>query len=290
MRMVVVLILFCLVWIPLAVEPAEKTLQAEINELKLGVFPRRGEKNTRKMYAPLTKELSRSLGIKVVLETTHDFASFWENVAKKRYDIVHYNQYHYVKSHKKFGYRVFAQNVEFGSQKIAGAILVRRDTGIDSLQDLKGKKIVFGGGRRAMMAYIMTTYLLRNAGLNEGDYFEQFALNPPKATIATFYRQAAAAGAGNFVLELPNVKKQIDVSEMKYLAVSDSMAHLPWAVKQTIPDELASEIQSVMVNLSNSSEGKKILKNARVNRFSPVTDEDYNQHRKIIKAVLNEDL
>lgn len=285
-----VLILFAFILQSFSIVQAEQNLQAGVSELKLGVFPRRNEKSTREMYTPLTEELSRSLGIKVVLETTHDFASFWENVAKQRYDIVHYNQYHYVKSHKNFGYRVFAQNVEFGHQKIAGALLVRTDSGIDSLQDLKGKKIVFGGGRGAMQAYIATTYMLRNAGLKQGDYQEQFALNPPKATIAVFFHQAAAAGAGNYVLELPNVEKQIKVNEMKYLAVSDKMAHLPWAVNQNISDELASKIQGAMVNLLNSKDGEKILKKARVNKFLPVNDADYNQHRDIIKAVLNEEL
>jgi len=284
------LLLFCLVFHPYSNALAEQSKQTGLNELKLGVFPRRGEKMTRKMYAPLVEELSRSLGIKVVLETSHDFASFWENVTRKRFDIVHYNQYHYVNSHKHYGYRVFAQNVELGNQKIAGAILVRADSDINSLQDLKGKKIVFGGGRRAMQAYIATTHMLRNAGLKKGDYIEQFALNPPKATIATFYRQAAAAGAGNYVLDLPNVQKQIDVSEMKYLAVSDRLAHLPWAVKQTMSDDLASSIQSIMVNLSNTNEGNTILKQARVNKFLSANDTDYDQHREIIKSVLGEDL
>ena len=179
-----------------------------VPELKLGIFPRRSAQITERMFRPLSDELSKKLGTKVLLETTHDFASFWDNVANKRYDIVHYNQYHYLKSHNQFGYQVFAQNVEFGHKQIAGAILVRRDSGIETPADLKGKTIVFGGGRSAMQAYITATYLLRQAGLKQGDYFEQFALNPPKACIATYYRKAAAAGAGNYVLELPNIKIQ----------------------------------------------------------------------------------
>ncbi len=271
--------------------PAQpQAAQENDDEFTLAVFPRRGAENTRIMYTPLINGLSQYLNRKVTLVTSHDFASFWEKVTQQAYDIVHYNQYHYVRSHKDYGYQVFAQNVEFGHAKIAGAILVRKDSGIDSLQELKGKKIAFGGGRRAMMAYITTTYLLRNAGLNRGDYFEQFALNPPKACIAVYYHQAAAAGAGNHVLELPAIKKQINVDEMKYLAVSEEMAHLPWAFKQTMPLSLRQKIRDYMVNLEQHDEGKKILAAARLTRLIPAADSDYDLHRKIIKTVLNEDL
>ena len=209
MRISIRLIIFILLWQQYAVALAQQQAFAE-PELRMGIFPRRNADTTLSMFKPMAEALSEALNRKVVLETTYDFASFWSNVANNSYDIVHYNQYHYIKSHHDYGYRVIAKNVEFGHEKIAGSILVRKDSNIESLQDLKGKRIIFGGGHKAMMAYIVPTYLLRQAGLKEGDYFEKFALNPPKAVIATYFKQATAAGAGSYTLELPLVKKEID--------------------------------------------------------------------------------
>jgi len=284
----------CLIFIvllcqPLSVALAQQQTSAE-PELKLGVFPRRSANITEKMFQPMAAALTRALDRKVVLETTYDFASFWENVAEKRYDIVHYNQYHYIKSHRDYGYRVIARNVEFGHKEIAGAIVVRKDSGIDTLQDLKGKKIVFGGGHKAMMAYIAPTYLLRQAGLKSGDYFEKFALNPPKAVIATYYRQAAASGAGNYLLDLPIVKNDIDTDEMKYLAISRKMTNLPWAVSQSLPEELVTKIQTVLVELFDTAEGKKVLKSARITKILPANDSEFDLHREMTKVVLGEEL
>lgn len=276
----------------LAVITAGHTAQAaeKDNALHMGIFPRRGASMTETMFTPLSEGLSQALGHKVILETTHDFATFWQNVNQQRYDIVHYNQYHYVRSHKDLGYQVIAHNVEYGHAKIAGAILVRKDAGIHSLQDLKGKKIAFGGGRKAMQAYITATYLLREAGLNKGDYFEQFALNPPKACIATYYHQAAAAGAGDYVLELPVVTKEFDVDEMQYLAVGEKLAHLPWAVSAGVSPELKNKIQQYMINLGNSEQGMAILESAGLTNLLSAKDSDYDPHRRIIKVVLDEDL
>jgi len=289
MRILIAVTLVCFFSLPSAFVQASQD-EAVNTELRLGVFPRRSSQATQKMFRPLADELSAKLGVRVVLETTHDFASFWDNVVNQRYDIVHYNQYHYLKSHKQSGYRVFAQNVEFSHTTIAGALLVRRDSDVESVEDLKGKTIVFGGGRGAMQAYITATYLLRQAGLKQGDYFEQFALNPPKACIAAYYRKAAAAGAGGYVLEFPHIKKQINTDEMKYLAVSKKMAHLPWAVKNTISADLQKNIQTIMVDLYKSESGKKTLKAAKITKIMPADDKDYNVHRDIVKAVLNEDL
>jgi phosphonate transport system substrate-binding protein len=258
--------------------------------LILGIFPRRSMQRTTALFTPLAVYLSRKLNRPVKLETSYDFASFWEKVKNNHYDIVHYNQYHYLLSHKKLGYQVIAMNEEFGSHTIAGAIVVRSDSVIQSLQDLKGKKIVFGGDRLAMQAYISATYLLRQAGLKTGDYFEQFALNPPKAAIATYYRQAAAAGTGDHVLELARVKDEMDPGAMKYLAKSKPIAQLPWAVKSDLTPVLAEQITSLLTGLHGSNEGNELLAHMHLTNILPATDADYQESRQIIKTVLDEDL
>lgn len=258
--------------------------------LTMGVFPRRSVEITIRMFTPLAKYLSHKLKRPVHLETSYDFASFWEQVKQQRYDLVHYNQYHYLQSHKSLGYRVIAKNEEFGSATIAGAIVVRSDSGIHSLQELKGKKIVFGGDRLAMQAYISATYLLRQAGLKQGDYFEQFALNPPKAAIATYYHQATAAGTGDHVLALPQVRKETDDGKMKYLAKSEPIAQLPWAVKADLSPQLVSQITQLLTGLDQTPEGKKLLREMRVSNILPASDSDYDSARRIIKAVLHENL
>jgi phosphonate transport system substrate-binding protein len=168
--------------------------------LTMGVFPRRNAKVTMKLFNPIAKYLSRKLGREVELVISKDFESFWEGVTEQRYDLVHYNQYHYLESHKKYGYQVIAKNEEFGSSRISGVITIRVDSGIRSVLDLKGKKIVFGGGPKAMMSYIVPTYLLREGGLRAGDYEEAFARNPPNAILSAYFRQSAAAGAGRPML------------------------------------------------------------------------------------------
>ncbi len=260
-----------------------------LSPLTMGVFPRRNATVTFQLFRPLADYLSTQLGREVKLITTKDFKSFWDSVEQQRYDLVHYNQYHYVVSQKKFGYQVILKNEEFGESTIAGAIIVRKDSGITSMQDLKGKKIIFGGGPKAMQSYIVATYLLRWGGLLAGEYEEAFAKNPPNAILSAYYGQAAAAGSGDKVLNLEVVKQHIDIKEMNVLARGAQLPHLPWAVKAAIDSTLRDKIQHLLSHLNDTAEGRQLLNSAHLTALVPATDAEYNSHRSIIRTVYGND-
>lgn len=260
-----------------------------IADLKMGVFPRRPVAATSKMFKPLAEKLSKELGEPVQVVVAKDFKAFWKGVKSNQYDIVHYNQYHYLLSHKGQGYKVFAVNSEFGSNMIAGALSVRNDSGINSVADLKGKTILFGGGKKAMGSYIAPTAALKKAGLEAGkDYTVKFSKNPPSAVIGVFNKAADAAGSGNVILKVKGVQKKIDVSQMKILVESEKFIHLTWAVKGDMPDDKVAKIQSVMTSLKGSDDA--VLKSARVDNFVKATDADFAKVREIVKYAIGEDL
>ena len=270
----------------LAARPVVGAIQ---RPLILGIFPRRNVKLTYRLFTPLAQYLSEQLGREVVLETSKSFKDFWRKVKQQRYDIVHFNQYHYIISHQYYGYEVFAVNKELGKTTISGSLIVRKDSGINKITDLKGKTVLFGGGRRAMQSYISATWLLRRGGLKAGDYTEKFAVNPPNTVISTYFKRADASGSGDVVMQLDNVRQRIDISELKYLAKTKPMIHLPWAFHKTLPQELKDKIKKTLTGLVSSAEGKQILKQANLNALVAATDADFNDHRKIVKDVYGDD-
>ena len=98
--------------------------RAEEAPLVMGVFPRYQATVNITMHTPLAEHLSGRVGRKVTLVTAKDFDSFWQGVSEQRYDIVHYNQYHYVRSSRD--YQVIAHSQEFGKNAVAGALFVRK--------------------------------------------------------------------------------------------------------------------------------------------------------------------
>ena len=256
----------CALCLPFAAAPPAL---AEDDPLVIGVFPRRAAEATTRMFSPLTDYLSARLGRPVRLETAKDFDTFWEGVTARRFDLVHFNQFHYLQAHDRHGYDVIVNNEEFGSGSLTGAIYVRKDSGITTLSQLKGKKIAFGGGPDAMMSYIIPRYLLQQAGLAQGDYTEAFSVNPPNAVFTAFFGQADAAGAGDVVIDLPIVRQRIKADEMLILARSQPVRHLPWAVRADLPEALKDRLRGLMLALNDDEAGRAILKSAGLTGLSP---------------------
>jgi phosphonate transport system substrate-binding protein len=262
---------------------------ADEEGLVMGVFPRRSATETFTLFGPLTQYLEHQLGQPVRLETAKDFQTFWQGVENDYYDLIHYNQYHYLIARKNKGHQVILKNVELGEATIAGAIMVRKDSGIRSVADLKGRKIVFGGDTKAMQSYIVARYLLQENGLNHGEYQENFAKSPPSAILAAYFKQADAAGVGDKVLYLDTVKNQINVEEMELLVVSEQMAHLPWAVKADMDDARRDKIQTLLAGLKDSERGRALLAGAKLTALDIAEDREYNPHRALVKAVFDEE-
>lgn len=261
-----------------------------VADITLGIFPRRPVAATHKAFKPLREHLEKQLGEPVRLVVPKDFKAFWDGVEKKQFDLVHYNQYHYIKSHKELGYEVIVANEEFGNKQIAGALTVRKDSGIKTVADLKGKTILFGGGKKAMGSYIAPTAILKTAGLNEGkDYTVKFAKNPPSAVIGVYNKAASAAGSGNVVVRINAVTKKINADDIVILAESDQFTQLPWAVKSDMPPAKVKKIQDVMVGLKANEEGQEILNAAKVTGFYPVSDNDFAKVREMTKFAVGEE-
>lgn len=273
-------------------EPAKPAItpSAERPTITMGIFPRRNLAVTRAAFRPLSKYLSKQLNANVRLVVPLNFKQFWEGVANKEYDLVHFNQYHYIVSHKQFGYHVLLTNEEFGRNEIAGALFVRKDSGINSVEDLRGKRILFGGGRKAMGSYIAPLSILKKAGLEpKRDFEEAFSKNPPAALVNVNRSIFDAAGAGDVVIGLKVVRDKINTSDMKVLARSEPFVQLPWAVKQDMPPEMAQKIQALMSDLDKTEEGNAILKAAKVTAFRPAADDDFGKVREIVKFALGEE-
>lgn len=261
------------------------SVQAADRTLVLGVFPRFSATETTKRYTPLADYLAARLNAEITLSTARDFQSFMRTLSEQRYDIVQYNQYHYIRSSRN--YQVIAHNKEFGKSTIAGVLYVRKDSGITDLKQLKGGTVLFGGGEDAMIGYIAPMYMLLQAGLTKHDFNAQFAVTPMNSVIGVYHRQADAAGSGDGVTDQPAIKNSIDPQELVALAVSEQLLHLPWAVRRTMPARLKDAVQSALVELENTESGREVLNAALLSGIGKATDRDYDPARKMVKAVMS---
>lgn len=135
MRKSLVVVLFmALLLTPMAV------LGAELN---FGLLPRLAEKEMIEGFTPLAKYLEKELGVKVNLIVPKDFDTWTKDAKAGAYDIAYSNPYVYVlvkKDSKVVDPMVIASEPEIGRQ-FQGTIIVKSDSPIKSIKELKGKTI-----------------------------------------------------------------------------------------------------------------------------------------------------
>jgi phosphonate transport system substrate-binding protein len=262
---------------------------ADQRTLTIGVFPRHSESTTLKMFTPLAQYLRERLGLPVELLSATDFPAFWDLLKAGRVDVVHYNQYHYLKAHKLFGHRVILRNEEAGKASIRALIVARGDSALNSIEDLKGRRVLFGGGHDAMVSYILASDVLHQHGLPAGDYLEVFSNTPVGAARDLFFGQADAAGIADLVLTVDATPwKTLSAPPPRILAASEPIALHPWAVTPRVDQDLAERLTRVLLELNNSRAGREILHQAQLTGLRAASDQDYDPVRNIVARVLGE--
>lgn len=256
--------------------------------LMVGIFPRFPALQAQHMFQPMIDQLALALHRRVVLEVPPDFTAFRNRVQEGRYELLHYNPYDYVKAHKELGHIAIARNIDRGNSELRAAIWVRRDSPVRTLADLAGSKIVFGGGRTAMVSHIMAADLLLQGGLTPADYVAGYTINPSRALLAVYYHQGEAAGSlADPAPHLP-MPGSADVGELRTLAVSEPVAEHPWAVAASVSIAERKQIRQALLALPETPAGREALANARLTGLATADDRDYDPHRKIIARVLGE--
>jgi phosphonate transport system substrate-binding protein len=270
--------LYAIVSAAMAAEPAPITF---------GVFPRWNAQITVRDFTPLGQRLSRELGRPVHIETDKDFSSFMRRVYAKEFDLVHLNQSQYVHAHQAAGYQAIAKICDNQKCTINAILITRRDSKLTKVSDLKGRTVAFGDPG-AMVSHILTKSLLRESALHPNQYRSIFTKNPPNALLAVYNGDAAAAGVSLAALERPEIRERIDINQLRILAESRSIPHLPMAVRGDMDHKLALRIQQILTGLSQDAEGKEILTKLGIERFESADDRQYALVRTLLEEEANE--
>ncbi|MCU7960366.1 MAG: phosphate/phosphite/phosphonate ABC transporter substrate-binding protein [gamma proteobacterium symbiont of Bathyaustriella thionipta] len=251
--------------------------------LRIGILACRSLSATRAAYQPLAEYLSSKLDRPVELIVPRSAGKFWKRMAAGEFDLVRANQYHYVRAHKELGYRVIAAQEIAGQTSSQSMLSVRKDSQIGSLDDLRGKSIIFGGGPQSMESYIVPRAMLKNAGLEQNrDYFVMFSRNAGGAVLNTYRHIADAAGHDSSGLEKAAQHYAIKGEDIQVLARSKSFQSMPWVARKDMNLMQRKRIQSALVGMKNSPEGRKILANVGISGYQKAVDQDYNGVRELI--------
>lgn len=140
---------------PLAAAPKAKAFT-------LGVFPYLSPNQMVEQLSPLVKRMEQALGRKITMVSAPDFMSYVERTAKGEYDLVLTAPHMGRLAQTRDGWQL----VVMTGQQTATVILVRKESGIETIEDLRGKRMAVGN--RRSVTYLLAEEALAKKGLSLG--------------------------------------------------------------------------------------------------------------------------
>jgi phosphonate transport system substrate-binding protein len=255
-------------------------------EIKFGILPRLSAVELTTMYSPLTEYLTKETGEKVSLVIPKDFDAFKALVTSGQVDMGFANSLIYVQLKKNTNIDPLALSAEKkAGTRFRGIIIARKDGGIEKIQDLKGRKLVFVE-KDSAAGYIFQMLLFTKAGLDVHKDFTTlpFARKHDNVTMAVFNKAADAGGIRED--DLDKMKDKVDLSQIKIVAYSDYFPNWPVFATPKMNKGVASKIKAALLKLRpGDPEAEKILGAARLSGFTTVSDKDYDLLRQAAKVV-----
>ncbi|OQX10531.1 MAG: hypothetical protein BWK76_20615 [Desulfobulbaceae bacterium A2] len=260
--------LFCLVcWQPLA---------ARAETLRLSMLPNTSPEEIHRRIAPLAALLSSKLDVQVEPYIVSDFNDYEKKLADGAIDISYANPVVFVKYSKQHEPMALRTKGE-GGQAFHGLVIVRSDSPIKELAELRGKKVVATGRTSAYGFFSQKLSLLDLGIVAERDlHLEDAVDNKIENVILSVYMGEADAG---FITESGRnrIDRYVPSAMIKVLATTAPLPGWVLSVRRSVAPGLKEKLQNAVLALKP---GDPILKSMDIPAFRAPSPQEFDGLRQ----------
>jgi phosphonate transport system substrate-binding protein len=229
--------------------------------------------------------IQKKTGLDIVQIFPEDFDDHMKKVGSGEIDISFSNPFVYIKIAKQYGARAFARIIEKeGKDMFRGEICVLKDSPMQTLVDLKGKRIM-AVSQDSAGGYLFQKGMLVEAGIDPGEEmtidYASGAGNQEMAFLAMYSGDYDAC----FVREGTRtevMKDRADISKVRVLAYTPWYPGWVYAGRKDLDPSILDKIKSAMLKLDfNNPEDRGILEKAKFVKIVSSEDKDFESIRKL---------
>ena len=209
----------------------------------------------------VAKLLQKETGLHFKTSVATSYAAVIEAMGAGKVDIGWLATFSYVLAKNKYDFELLLVVQRFGSPFYRGQIMVRTDSGINSLDNLQGKRFAFVDPA-STSGHLYPKTLLLSKGLDPKTFFSKtiFA-GSHNAVVLSIYKGEVDGGAAYDGSRAAVAKSYPDVfDKIKVLAYTKEIPNDTVSVRKELPEGLKVKLRNGLKKISDSSKGSKILK------------------------------
>ena len=248
------------------------------DRLIIGLIPEMNVFKQKQRFQPLADYLTEKLGVTVELTMLSRYGNIVQRLRDAHVDAAFLGSFTGTLAISQLGVEPLARPINLnGTSTYHGHIFVRKDSGIKTIADMKGKTMAFVE-RATTAGFIFPLAYFKRQGVDDySQYFkEYFFAGSHDATVDAVIKGEADIGAAkntifDFYMETnPQAKNEIVI-----LASSPDVPSNGLCVIPTLDNELKKKIKSTLLELDKDPIGVGVLQKLRAIRFVETRKEDY---------------
>jgi phosphonate transport system substrate-binding protein len=246
--------------------------------LSFGIVPQQSAAKLARLWTPIFENLSAATGYRIEFKTAPNIPEFEKRLAAGMYDLAYMNPYHYTTFHQKPGYLAFAKAKD---KRLKGIIVVRADSSYRALEDLANQTLAFPSPA-AFAASIVTRANLRGRSIP----FEPKYVSSHDSVYRSVAKGLYPAGGG--VIRTFNNADEDTRGQLRILWSSPGYTPHAFAAHPRLDSEIVETIQTAMVELDKSEEGRTLLGSLKLKGISTAQDSEWDDIRAMNLQLLDD--
>ncbi len=278
----------------LALGPFSWAAEKQPEQMTIGMIPGGNPENLRRQALTLAKELQAQLGIPINIYISKNYAGLAEAMKAKKVDFAFFSSMTYVLAEKEAKAKVLLKKVWDEQPFYYSALVVRKDSKIKKVSQLKDKKIAFVD-ENSSSGYLYPQAFLQKNGLGDKSSFKQSIysgnhqssiklLEDERVDVAAVFSDDAKGTKGAWVKFSSQPKIQYRV-----LWVSEPIPNDPFCVRQDFYDEYPKITHSLMFALidlmTNEKDKSKYSEVLGLRDLMPATSRQYDPVREMVQSL-----
>jgi phosphonate transport system substrate-binding protein len=229
-------------------------------------------------YKPLAAYLSEKTGVKIELKILSRYGNIINNFNTMGLDGAFFGSFTYALAHTRVAVETLARpESPEGVSTYYGMIFVRKDSGITSAAQMKGKRFAFVD-KATTAGYLLPLKYFKDNGIEDyQSYFTEtyFTGTHEDAVYDVLNGRAEVGAAKNTVYyRLAHADSRI-LDELEILVQSPEVPSNALAIRADLEEPLRLRIKNALLNMDRDPEGREVLKDFGQSRFIETTNADY---------------
>ena len=252
-------------------------------KLTIGLIPVEGSAQITDRFDNLANYLEKKLGIPVELKTATDYAGVITAMQFKHIDVAYFGPKSYVEAALRANAEAFVIEVgEDGTQGYHGMIITKKGSGINSIEDAKGKVWAFTDPNSTSGTLVPTVYFYKDLKIDPEKYFSRVIYSGGHAAsiLAVKAGKIDVASTNDLDMARGDGKEWNKDKDFNIIWTSKLIPGSPMAYRKDLPESLKKALKDAFLSY-NDKEGLEKLK---LKGYAVASDDIYDPIRDQIEV------